>query len=174
MLKEIRSCTEIYPVMEGDEMDDVIITKAGDASPYHKREHPSYEYIKRELVPARRDGQCKLNIYEIPPHKAAYPYHYHTMNEEVFYILQGQGLLRTPKGEKIVTAGDVIFFPANENGAHKLTNISDTENLVYLDFDTCNDIDVAFYPDSGKIGVWGRNIDKIYRVRDQVDYYDNE
>jgi uncharacterized cupin superfamily protein len=155
-------------------MDEMIIIRAENAGLMHKNEHENYEYIKHELVPLRKGGQCKLNLYEIPPHKSAYPYHYHTMNEEVFYILQGRGLLKTPEGERIVTAGDVIFFPANENGAHKLTNISDTENLVYLDFDTCNDIDVTFYPDSGKIGVWGKDINQLYKIRDQVEYYEGE
>ena len=55
-----------------------------------------------------------------------------------------------------------------------LRNISDTENLVYLDFDTCNDIDVTFYPDSGKIGVWGKDINQLYKIRDQVEYYEGE
>ncbi len=61
-----------------------------------------------------------------------------------------------------------------EKGAHKLTNNSLNETLVYLDFDTCNSIDVAFYPYSGKIGVWGMNINKLYKVGENVDYYDGE
>ncbi len=67
-----------------------------------------------------------------------------------------------------------MFFPPNEKGAHKLTNTSDSELLVYLDFDTHNDIDVAFYPDSGKIGVWGENLNKVFKVNQQVEYYDGE
>ena len=155
-------------------MDEIIITRAIDINPTHKKEHENYEYNKRELVPMRKDGQCKISLYEIPPKQAAYPYHYHTKNEEVFYILQGQGSLKTPNGEKNVTAGNIVFFPANENGAHKLTNISNAEKLVYLDFDTCNEIDVAFYPDSGKIGIWGKNINQLYNVQDQVPYYEGE
>ena len=72
------------------------------------------------------------------------------------------------------TAGDLLFFPADESGAHKLTNDSDTENLVYIDFDAINDLDAAVYPDSGKIGVWGRNINRVYRMDDKVDYDDGE
>jgi len=117
---------------------------------------------------------AEYHYMKFPPKKTAYPYHYHMKSEEVFYILSGKGLLKTPDGEKTVTAGDYIFFPANENGAHKLTNISDTETLVYLDFDTYNDIDVAFYPDSGKVGIWGKNINQLYKIKDQVGYYDGE
>lgn len=155
-------------------MDEIVIKKATDIHATHKKEHENYEYDKRVLVPMRKDGQCKISLYEVPPKQAAYPYHYHTKNEETFYILQGEGLLKTPNEEKTVTAGDIIFFPANENGAHKLTNISNAEKLVYLDFDTCNEIDVAFYPDSGKIGIWGKNINQLYNVQDQVPYYEGE
>ena len=66
------------------------------------------------------------------------------------------------------------FFPANESGAHKLINISETENLVYLDFGTMNDLDVCFYPDSGKVGIWGKNINKFYKTEQNVGYYEGE
>ena len=155
-------------------MDDIIITRAEDVEVIHRKDHGNYEYYVRRLVPVRKDGQCKISLYEIPPNQSAYPYHCHTKNEETFYILQGTGLLRTPGGERTVTAGDLIFFPANENGAHKLTNTSITETLVYLDFDTYNDIDVTFYPDSGKVGIWGKGINQLYKVEDQVDYYEGE
>jgi uncharacterized cupin superfamily protein len=95
-------------------------------------------------------------------------------NEESFYIISGKGVLKTPLGDRSVSAGDFLFFPANEKGAHKLTNTSKTESLIYLDFDTYHDIDVAFYPDSGKIGVWGKNINQLYKTNDQVEYYKDE
>ena len=62
----------------------------------------------------------------------------------------------------------------NEKGAHKLTNSSVTEKLVYLDVDVLHNIDVALYPDSGKIGVWGKDTNRVYRMDDDVDYYEGE
>jgi uncharacterized cupin superfamily protein len=59
-------------------------------------------------------------------------------------------------------------------GAHKLTNASDTENLVYIDFDVVHDVDITEYPDSGKIGIWGKGINKLYPQNANVDYYDGE
>ena len=82
--------------------------------------------------------------------------------------------MKTPEGEKPVSAGDLLFFPANCDGAHKLTNLSDTEDLVYLDVDVVHDLDVAVYPETGKLGVWGKNINRIWRQQDDVDYYDGE
>ena len=115
-----------------------------------------------------------MSVYEVPPQKAAYPYHYHLQDEETFYILSGEGLLKTPEGEKRVSAGDMLFFPAGSEGAHKLTNTSLTEKLVYIDFDVIHDLDAAIYPDSGKIGVWGKDINRVYPLDANVDYYEGE
>lgn len=137
-------------------------------------DHEGYEYIRRAFIHRSEAKQCVVNIFEIPPHKSAFPYHYHHKNEETFYIISGEGILRTPQGERTVKAGDLLFFPANANGAHKLTNSSDTEPLIYLDFDTMNEIDVTTYPDSDKIAIWGTDTNRVFRNADQVDYYDGE
>ncbi|WP_321008679.1 cupin domain-containing protein [Hungatella effluvii] len=106
--------------------------------------------------------------------KSAYPYHYHCKNEETFYIISGSGTLKTPEGEMAVEAGDLLFFPADAGGAHKLTNTSPAEMLTYIDFDTNNDVEAVIYPDSNKIGIWGSGTNKVFQVEDQVDYYDGE
>ena len=144
----------------------------------HKCGSEGYEYYRkdflREFAPRGEGGKSLVSIYEIPPGKAAYPYHYHLKNEETFYILSGEGLLKTPEGERTVSAGDFLFFPASSEGAHKLTNVSATENLVYIDFDVCHEIDVAVYPDSGKIGIWGKEVNRVYELDADVDYYKGE
>ena len=139
----------------------------------HKSGAEGYEFYRKDLLQVH-EAQSLVRVYEIPPGKSAYPYHYHLKNEETFFIIKGEGILRTPEGERPVRPGDLIFFPAGEDGAHKLTNSSDREMLVYIDFDGVHDLDVAMYPDSGKIGVWGKNINRIYHVDDDVDYYDGE
>ena len=70
---------------------------------------------------------------------------------------------------------DIIHIKAKDaakrrRGAHKLTNTSETEPLVYLDFDTKNGINVCFYPDSGKIGVRGKEVNQLYKLDSRVDY----
>ena len=100
----------------------------------HKSEHEGYEYYRRKFVPFGVAKNALVSIYEIPPKKAAYPYHYHHNNEETFYIISGEGILRTPNGERKVSAGDLLFFPTGAEGAHKLTNSSETENLVYREY----------------------------------------
>lgn len=145
-----------------------------DLNGKHTAKHSDYEYYKRTFVPRGSADSTLVCIYEVPPLKSAYPYHYHLKDEETFYILSGEGILKTPGGEERVSPGDLLFFPAGEHGAHKLTNTSATEKMVYIDFDVIHDLDVCVYPDSNKIGIWGKDINRVYHMDDDVDYYTGE
>ena len=155
-------------------MSEIKHIKIEDIPASHRCEHEGYEYFQRKFIPFGGAKNALVRVYEIPPGKSAYPYHYHHKNEETFYILSGEGILKTPKGERQVKAGELLFFPTGPEGAHKITNTSETEMLVYLDFDVVHDIDIAVYPDSDKIGIWGKGINKLYSQNSNVDYYDGE
>ena len=155
-------------------MSEIIYSRIEDIPVSHKCEHEGYEYYRKKFIPFGGAKNTLVSVYEIPPHKSAYPYHFHHNNEETFYILRGEGTLRTPDGERIVSAGEFLFFPTGPAGAHKLTNSSDTENLVYIDFDVVHDVDITIYPDSEKMGVWGMGINQLYPQSEAVDYYDGE
>lgn len=152
----------------------VIHVRADEINPAYKDEHPDFAYAKRDLLPRDWRSGCRVSMMEIPPGKSAYPYHYHAEVEECFYILSGEGTLRTPDGERRVAAGDFCYFPNGASGAHRLTNVSVTEPLRYIDFDTARPVDVAFYPDSGKIGVYGKALRQIHRISEGTGYYDGE
>ena len=155
-------------------MSNIKHLKIEDIPARHKCEHEGYEYLRRRFLPFGEAKNTLVSVYEIPPGKSAYPYHFHHNNEETFYIISGNGLLKTPEGERKVSAGELIFFPTGEQGAHKLTNCSETENLVYIDFDVTHDADITEYPDSGKIGIWGMGINELYPRSANVDYYEGE
>lgn len=152
-------------------MADILHLRMEDMRVSHNA-HGDYEYTKRTFVP-RGTGSTLLCVYEIPPGKSAYPYHYHMKDEESFHILTGTGTLRTPQGERPVTAGDFLYFPAGPEGAHKLTNTG-TEPLVYIDFDVIHDLDVCVYPDSDKLAVWGKGVNRVYPMDANVNYYKDE
>ena len=155
-------------------MSEIKHSKIESIPASHKCEHDGYEYYRKKFIPFGGVKNSLVSVYEIPPHKSAYPYHFHHNNEETFYILSGEGVLRTPDGVRKVSAGEFLFFPTGPAGAHKLTNSSDTENLVYIDFDVVHDVDITIYPDSEKIGVWGMGINQLYPQAEAVDYYDGE
>ncbi len=154
--------------------DEAFVRRAETVECIHKSEHPGYESKRRVIVGKEDSEHFDVTVYEVPPGKAAVPYHYHMRNEEVFFILSGTGLLKSPEGERTVTAGDFLYFPNNEKGAHKITNVSETEPLVYADFDIRFEPEIAFYPDSDKVGVFGKGKRLIFPVSKQVGYYDGE
>jgi uncharacterized cupin superfamily protein len=153
---------------------EAFVRRAETAESIHKAEHPAFEFTRKVIVGKQDSANFNVSVYEVPPGKSSYPYHYHLRNEEVFLILSGDGRLKSPEGERRVTAGDFLYFPNNEKGAHKLTNASETEPLVYADFDIMHDPEVCFYPDSGKMGVYGKNTRLVFPVPKPVDYYEGE
>lgn len=155
-------------------IEKTVITNAASLPAKHQNTHEGYEYFKKVVLSGEQGDKCNVSIYEIPPGKSAYPYHYHLQSEEVFYIISGTGLLRTPEGERIVSAGDILVFPPCEAGAHKLTNSSNTETLTYIDFDTYHAPEVSFMPDSKKSVVYGMGLRKVIKDGTEVDYYDGE
>jgi uncharacterized cupin superfamily protein len=123
----------------------------------------------------RPGEQAYAAFYELPPQKANYPYHYHMGSEEVFYIIKGSGILKTPDGDREITAGDIIACPTGEKSAHKIINTSTTETLTYLDVDAMRSSDVAFYPDSDKVGInTGERGYRFYKTDSNVNYYEGE
>lgn len=155
--------------------DEILIVNENNLTGKHKSEQEPYEYVKYEVTPRGTSDQCYVAIYEIPPMKSNYPYHYHAVNTEVFYIISGQGILRTPNGDKTIKPGDFIVCPPSEKGAHKIINNSDSEVLKYMDFDTANSPDIVSYPDSDKTGIILHNQASVFfRNKDQVGYYEGE
>ena len=88
----------------------------------HKNEHDPYVYTQRVFVPKREGGQCAVSVYTIEPGKSAYPYHYHTKNEEVFYILRGKRAASHASGGRTRNGGGFSVFPCGgrrSSQAHK-------------------------------------------------------
>jgi len=77
----------------------------------------------------------------------------------------------TSDGERDLRPWDVAFFADGPDGAHKVTNNTD-ETLRVAMLSNKGDPGVAIYPDSDKIGVFPPN--KLFRVADEVDYWDGE
>lgn len=84
-------------------------TNAPDAVWTRRPDHDVHDYEKIDLVSRAEAKGCVAALIKLPPKKAGFPYHYHTINEECFFILSGKGLLRTPEGEQEVAAGTPSF-----------------------------------------------------------------
>jgi uncharacterized cupin superfamily protein len=139
--------------------------------------------FRRKRLAAAADGDCLgCSIYELPPGKRSWPFHFHTGNEEAIYVLAGTGRLRTQDGSESLEPGDYVTFPVGPEGAHRVSNDGD-EPLRYLALSTMAEPDVTVYPDSGKFGVYAgsapgsdepRTVSGYYRREDDVDYWLDE
>ena len=137
---------------------------------------------RKRLGAAAGGADLGCSLYELPPGKRAWPYHYHAGNEEAIYVLAGEGTLRHAGGTDDLRAGDYVALPAGEDGAHRVINDSEGA-LRYLALSTMRDPEVLVYPDSGKVGAMAgappggtgdRDVDAYFRRGDAVDYWDGE
>ena len=101
-------------------------------------------------------GACRLgyNVTMIPAGKAAYPFHAHRTNEEMFFVLQGTGEVRFGSRTYPIRAGDFIACPpGGAEVAHQIRNTGDGD-LRFLAVSTLLSPEINEYPDSGKFGVY--------------------
>lgn len=151
------------------------IVNQRDIQPKKTAKHQPYEFDKYQVTDDSPENQSCIAVYEIPPQRSNYPYHYHMSNEEAFYIISGTGTLETPDGKRSVSAGDFILCPPGPQGAHKLSNDSHMDQLVFINFDAVHSPEVVIYPHSDKIGIIVHGATgTFYQKAQNVGYYEGE
>lgn len=126
-------------------------------------------------------GAQKLgySLTVVEPGKKVCPFHNHHVNEEMFFILEGTGLLRFGEQEYPLRKHDVIACPPGKRDvAHQIINTGETE-LRYLALSTMERHEICEYPDSNKVGLavgeeGKRDLRLIFKVEQAVDYFDGE
>jgi uncharacterized cupin superfamily protein len=151
-------------------------------APTHSGGHGEhFAYRMSELSEPIGGRAIGANVTRVPAGKAAFPLHHHRANEEHFFVLSGQGVLRVGDSTYPVKANDyVVNLPGDASLAHQFVNTGD-EDLVYLAISTRVLPEVVGYPDSGKTGVRVAAIHEPgarFLVRDAaqsgVGYFDGE
>ncbi|MCH8171945.1 MAG: cupin domain-containing protein [Proteobacteria bacterium] len=131
-----------------------------------------------------RIGADKLgyNVTLVKPGKRAFPYHLHHTNEEMFFIIEGEGTLRYNDQEYPIKKGDFIACPAGPGTARQIINTS-KKDIKYLALSTTQGPEVAEYPDSNKVMVHcgpppmsgeEPHLRLMVRKGKNLDYFDGE
>ena len=113
----------------------------------------------------------------VPPGKRSCPFHSHSGEEEMFFIVKGEGTLRYGAESRKIRAGDFICCPTGgPETAHQIVNDSSAE-LAYISVSTMMPAEICEYPDSNKIGAFGAGEKRLRHMTPAgsgVDYWKDE
>jgi uncharacterized cupin superfamily protein len=154
------------------------IVNADDVEPVERDTETIGRRI-RDVARAAGSRRTGLRVSEILPGKLGSPPHCHSLEEEIFVVLDGEGTLllwSTPThgadrepSEHPVRRGSVVARPAGTAVAHAFRG--GDEGLTLLMYGTRAPGDVCYYPRSGKVLL--RGVGLVGRI-EPLDYWDGE
>jgi uncharacterized cupin superfamily protein len=108
-----------------------------------------------------------VNLVRLPPGKWSSQRHWHTHEDELVYVLEGEVVLAEDDGERVLKAGDCAAWKAGAPNGHCLQNHGDRD-AIYLEIGSRKpEIDACDYPD---IDMVARPAEAFYRHRDGTPY----
>jgi uncharacterized cupin superfamily protein len=119
------------------------------------------------------DYHVGFAIEELAPGKQSAPAHYHMLEEEHIYVLDGTVTLRLGNERHTLKPGDYACFPAGQKAGHCLINEGDTV-CRYIVVGEHNKNEVVVYTDSNKVLVRSLGRREIYDRTATRTYWDGE
>jgi uncharacterized cupin superfamily protein len=101
---------------------------------------------KRRLGAACGLKHLGVNLVTLGPGGQSALRHWHTLEDEFVYVLEGEVVLVTNEGEQTLRAGMCAGYPAGSKSGHHFVNRSQ-KPAKYLEMGTNVPGDTAFYPD---------------------------
>ncbi len=126
---------------------------SGYPEPYRSR---VADRAKRKLGDACGLTRFGVNLVTVAPGGQSALRHWHSLQDEFVYVLEGEAVLVTNAGEQVLTAGMCAGYAAGARDAHHFVNRS-TSPLVYLEIGDRIGGDNAFYPDDDLMWVEDEN-----------------
>ena len=140
-----------------------------DVQPVERTNGGDVHRAQQDLGRAAGSVRTGLQYVTVPPGKLGVPPHCHSAEEELFVVLDGDGVALVGDEELDVRRGSVLSRPPGTRAAHSFR--AGAGGLAYLAYGTREPNDIAFYPRSGK--VYLRGVGVIARL-EQLDYWDGE
>jgi uncharacterized cupin superfamily protein len=110
------------------------------------------ERVKRRLGAACGLKNLGVNLVTLGAGQSSVR-HWHTLEDEFVYVLEGEVVLATNAGEQTLRAGMCAGYPAGGKDAHHFINRSG-KPAKYLEMGTNVPGDTAFYPDDDLFILW--------------------
>ncbi len=113
-----------------------------------------------------------VNLVELAPGRQNCPFHWHVREEEHFYVLEGECVLRVGDDRHAMGPGDYVCFPAGTGVGHCFEN-PHPRPCRLLAIGQRDPAEIAVYPDSGKAKL--RAMEAIVPWPSEgLDYWDGE
>jgi uncharacterized cupin superfamily protein len=125
--------------------------------------------VRRDLGDALESGSTGVGHLVVAAGTLSAPPHCHAAEEEIFFVLDGDGTLLLGDEEHPVRAGSVVARPPGTGVPHAFR--AGDAPLTLLAFGTREPNDIVFFPRSGKVAL--RGIKARFFVT-QVEYWDGE
>lgn len=99
-------------------------------------------------------GAAQISVANeiLEPGRQANPFHYHLLEEEHLFMLEGALTLRLGEKTYVMNAGDYVCFPAGQKAGHSVRNHTDAP-CRYLMIGNPHPHEVAVFPDTGRVEV---------------------
>jgi uncharacterized cupin superfamily protein len=111
---------------------------------------------KQALGNAAGLTQFGVNLTRLKPGAASALRHWHTAEDELIYLLEGELMLVENEGETVLRPGDAAGFKAGIANGHHLVNRS-AHDAVFLEVGTRAARDHVEYPDADLVYDKGEN-----------------
>lgn len=119
-------------------------SRSGYPAPYAARVLPRAVRALGDALGLTRIG---VNLATLLPGKESSMRHWHTHEDELIYVLEGEVTLVTDAGEQTLGAGHCAGFAAGSRDGHQFVNRSDRP-AVYLEISNRDDADSAIYSEA--------------------------
>ena len=129
---------------------------SGYPEPYRSR---MGDRAKRRLGDALGLTRFGVNLVTLAPGAESALRHWHTLEDEFVWVLEGEVALVSDGGEQVLRAGQCAGYPGGKRDAHHMVNRSGAP-ARYLEVGSRIDGDNAFYPDDDLM--WVEAEDGVY------------
>jgi uncharacterized cupin superfamily protein len=136
------------------------VNAEGVADPFHIDEVPWEAFshgarfgMQFQVLSAFAGGsQITVCMEILPPGKQANQAHYHMLEEEHLFVLEGSMTVRLGEKSHLVGPGHYVCFPAGQRVAHAIVNHTDRP-CRYLILGNPHKDDVVVFPETGRVHV---------------------
>jgi len=109
-------------------------------------DEPCRKRHRTKLGDAAGLTQFGVNLCRLPPGAWSSQRHWHTHEDELVFVVEGEVVLVTDAGEEVLKAGESAGFKAGDADGHHIQNRSDRDALI-LEIGSRASDEVCYYSD---------------------------